>query len=147
MQWCSVICVFCAHRPEVVQRQFDRVLHQAVHLEPIVPEIVFSQRLPLLAGGQLAVGPEERRDVLPAKLGLRLRAVEDVPHDRRDDGLRNVLDGPGVLPRQPVRQGVHRHHDPDPHEAEREAHRLVSFVPTTMWFMFRANPVSTTIAT
>jgi hypothetical protein len=88
---------------------------------PVVPEIVFSQHLPLFAGRQLPVGPKEWRDVLPAKLGLRLRAVEDVRHDRRDDGLCNVLDGPWLLPRQPVRQGVHRYHDPDPHDAEVEA--------------------------
>ena len=113
-----------AQRPEVVQRQFDRVLHQAVYLEPVVLEIAGGQRLPLVAGRHLAVDPEEGRDVFAAELGHRGGAVEKEPHHRADDRLGGVLDGSGVPPRQPVGEHVQQDDHADPHQTEVQADRV-----------------------
>ena len=79
------------------------------------------QGLPLVRGWHLAVGPEEGRDVASAaELRDRGGRIEE-PHDRRDDRLRDVLDGARPPPRRPVGEGVERDDDENAADTDIEA--------------------------
>ena len=84
---------------QVRQRQIDGILHQSIDLQPVVAEVIVRQGFPLVAGWQLAIGPEERGNVIgpilrPGGVAVQQQALEGI-----DDRIADPLDEPGEKPR------------------------------------------------
>ena len=88
----------------ICERKLDRVVDEAVHLQPEFLESSLGQLLPIVALGHLAVRPEARRDVPLGVMLIGWKAVERGQQQRVRDELLHVLQETRVKPRDVMRR-------------------------------------------
>lgn len=136
-----------AQHAELFERKLDRLLDHAANSKPVILESAGLELLPIVADGELAVGPEVGRDLIPGVALARRKAIEREQLYRLRQRLRHMLQAAGEIPRDVVSHDPGENDQANADEAEDHAVGLVLSTPRTMWFMLRANPVIATSVT